>query len=517
MPVVIGDLMLLLTLALDGRCRYVWVMDAPPILAVRVPASGLPIRLGRLGDESLARFVGNGSERAFAAIYKRYHQHLYRYCRSILHNDADAQDALQSTLAGALAALQRGKRDAPLRPWLFRIAHNEAISLVRRRGDFGELTEAPERGVPSAEDAAGGRARLALLIADLRELPDRQRGALLMRELSGLSHEEIATALGTSVGTAKQAIFEARRALAEFGEGRLMTCEDVRRTVSDGDGRALRGRRVRAHLRDCTTCAAFAAAIPARRADLQALAPPLPPILAAGLLARLLGAGSGHGAGGAGAVVVGVAGKTAGATLAAKALVGVAVFATAAAGVTGALTLARHDARRPAGARTVRTMPAGTASRHAKQAIGAHAPRGSRNDAHSGVLGGRPRSAIPNAQGRSAGGAPGIRGGSGAVHGGSKARGLRPGQGVDAPTRRRTGSEHARRRPGAGHHSGGPRASVPAAGRPITAGGRSPTSSGNGQPSHAQTGVRGATSASPSPRAPSAPMPRSGQSPAPAR
>jgi RNA polymerase sigma factor (sigma-70 family) len=250
------------------------------------------------GDERLARLVGNGSERAFRTIYERYHQPLYRYCRSIVREEADAQDALQSTLASAFAALKRGQRDAPLRPWLFRIAHNEAISLIRRRVGTRELVEPPEPSVPSAEDRAGERARLALLVADLNELPDRQRGALLMRELSGLSHEEIAIALDTSVGTAKQAILEARRGLLEFGEGRSMACEDVRRTVSDGDRRALRGRRVRAHLRDCTACSAFATAIPARRDELHALVPALAPAASAAMLARVAGAGSGHGAGG---------------------------------------------------------------------------------------------------------------------------------------------------------------------------------------------------------------------------
>ena len=182
----------------------IWAMDAPSIVAGRTTASGLPFRLALSGDERLAGLVGSGSERAFAAIYERYHQPLYRYCRSIVRDDADAQDALQSTLASAFAALKRGQRDAPLRPWLFRIADNEAISLIRRRRGDVELTDVSEQFVASAEDRAGERAGLGLLVADLRELPDRQRGALVMRELSGLSHEEIAIALGISVGAAKQ-------------------------------------------------------------------------------------------------------------------------------------------------------------------------------------------------------------------------------------------------------------------------------------------------------------------------
>ncbi|HEX9054897.1 MAG TPA: sigma factor, partial [Gemmatimonadales bacterium] len=69
-------------------------------------------------DERLAQLVATGDEQAFATLYDRYHQRLYRYCRSMLGNDADAQDALQSTFAGAFTALAESRRDAPVRPWL---------------------------------------------------------------------------------------------------------------------------------------------------------------------------------------------------------------------------------------------------------------------------------------------------------------------------------------------------------------------------------------------------------------
>src|SRR5436190_23975158 len=75
---------------------------------------------------------------ALAAMYERHHQALYRYCRSILRNDEDARDALQSTMAKALAALRDEQRDFELRPWLFRIAHNEAISLLRLRREVAD-------------------------------------------------------------------------------------------------------------------------------------------------------------------------------------------------------------------------------------------------------------------------------------------------------------------------------------------------------------------------------------------
>jgi RNA polymerase sigma factor (sigma-70 family) len=320
----------------------------------------LPVRLGVLADERLARLVGGGSDRAFAALYERYHQPLYRYCRSMVGNDTDAQDALQSTFAGALVALRRGQRDAPLRPWLFRIAHNESVSLLRRRRPEDELPEGLESSTVSVEDAVEARARLALLMADLRDLPERQRGALVMRELSGLTHEEVALALGISVGAAKQTVFEARRSLMEFSEGRAMACEEIRRVVSDGDKRALRARRVRAHLRGCSGCATFAAAIPARRADLLALSPALPAIAASGLIARITGAGSGHSGGGG--LVVGATGKTVGVAMSAKTIaVGVVVVATSAVGAAGVLQHFEHAAqvpRRGGGASAAGSNPA---------------------------------------------------------------------------------------------------------------------------------------------------------------
>ncbi len=484
---------LVLTLGVGGRCRYTWVMDAPPIMAGRVPASGLGVRLALFGDERLARLVGSGGERAFAALYERYHQPLYRYCRSIVRDDADAQDALQSTLASAFGALQRGQRDTPLRPWLFRIAHNEAISLIRRRAGTRELTDAPEQCVPSAEDRAGERARLALLVADLRELPDRQRGALLMRELSGLSHEEIAVALDTSVGTAKQAILEARRGLLEFGEGRSMACEDVRRTVSDGDRRALRGRRVCAHLRDCTACAAFAAAIPARRDDLQALVPVLAPAASAMLLARVTGAGSGHGAGGgsAGALASGAASKTVSATLAAKALLGAAVLVSAAAGVTGVRAVLMHQhqgTRRAAGAHNAGRAVHGVAGHAVGPATRAHVSvAGGR-----GAPGGRAVGAVSSSLAPSAGG---VATGLGAVHRGVGASGT--------PARSVTGGQRVRSDTGAGRHAGGAPSSLPAASHPRAAGG-SHTTGGSG--SHA---AAGGGSGSPPASTPAAPGPSS--------
>jgi RNA polymerase sigma factor (sigma-70 family) len=345
-------------------------MGAPSTPAAPAPEGGFPIHQRLLSDERLARLVEDGSERAFAMIYERYHQRLYRYCRSLLRDGDDAYDALQSTLANALAALQRGRRDAPLRPWLFRIAHNESISLIRRREPDRGSFDATESCVPSAEARADERARLALLVSDLGELPERQRAVLLMREVSGLSRKDIASALGLSVQTVGRALLAARRSLGEFEEGRAMVCEQVQRSISLADGRL--PPRARAHVRDCAACAAFAAAIPARRADLQALAPPLAPIPAAALFAVVHGATSTQGAGG-GVMAAGLSGKTAGAALAAKALASVAIVAVASASATGVASKLTSSAKPSVNA----ASPAHTSApkRHLRQTARTRAPR----------------------------------------------------------------------------------------------------------------------------------------------
>jgi len=328
----------------------------------------------RLGDERLGRLAARGNQRAFAVVYERYHQVLYRYCRSILRNDADAQDALQSTFMRALSALKRDQRSAPLRPWLFRIAHNEAISVMRRRGRGEEsLVDASLPSAASAEDQAGERARMAVLLSDLGALPERARSALVMRELSGLSHEEIAIALETTPGAAKQAIFEARRGLQECAEGRAMPCVEVCQAISDGDRRLLRGRRVRAHLRDCASCAAFASAIGARQSDLHALVPILPAAASAAVLSRTVHTAANHAGAGGAAAAAGAAGKTIGVAFTSKGFATASVLATAAVSVGGVAAVVRlaPDVARLGKAHSVRSAPAGVA--HHARSAGHHA------------------------------------------------------------------------------------------------------------------------------------------------
>jgi RNA polymerase sigma factor (sigma-70 family) len=265
-------------------------------------------------DDRLTRRAAGGDERAFAAIFRRYHQPLYRFCLALVGNPEDAQDALQNTMVKVLRALPGEKRRIELKPWLYRIARNESVDLLRRRRETRQLDV--EHAAPGglAEDAAT-RERLRLLLADLAELPERQREALVMRELGGLDSAEIGSALGTSGAVARQTLYEARQSLRQMEEGREMNCDAV----------------IRAHLRTCASCRGFRDEIKGRERDLAALAP-LPALAAAGMLKGL--AGGGHASGGLAASLGGGAAKTIAASSLAK---GVATAAVVAAiGVTAA-------------------------------------------------------------------------------------------------------------------------------------------------------------------------------------
>jgi RNA polymerase sigma factor (sigma-70 family) len=264
--------------------------------------STAPLRV--LGDEALMRRAARGSEAAFSVIFDRHHQALYRYAMTIVGNREDAFDTVQNAFVSLLRSLPGEKREIKLKPWLFRIVHNEAISLIRQRGTTStELSEEP-----SVDESPEDRMLAQAIIADLSTLGAQQRSAVAMRELNGLSHAEIGDALGVSEAAAKQAVYEGRVALQQIAEGREMSCSEVQRSLSANDRRLMKGRKVRSHLRACSVCRAFADSISERRVGLAAISP-LPVVLSGKLLAGVLGGGGGP----AGGLMVGAGAGAAGA------------------------------------------------------------------------------------------------------------------------------------------------------------------------------------------------------------
>jgi RNA polymerase sigma factor (sigma-70 family) len=298
------------------------------------PGRGRAAGLRFASDERLARRAAQGDAAAFATIFRRYQRDLSRYCQAILGSREQAEDALQNTMVSAMKALPGETREISLKPWLYRVAHNESISLMRQRRPLEEID--PELPARDADPGPRAEARegLATLLGDLETLPDRQRGALIMRELADFDYADIAASFDFSEGAARQAIYEARKALLEMAEGREMTCAAIRAEISENDRRILRGRRLSAHLRGCAGCREFEAAIKQRREEFAQIAP-LAPAVGAAILQSVLGS-SAAGTGGGLGTVGGAGGILGGATAVKSAA---AVVAVAAAGV-GAADLA---------------------------------------------------------------------------------------------------------------------------------------------------------------------------------
>lgn len=245
-------------------------------------------------DAHLARRATSGDNDAYAALYARYQPRLESYCRSIVRNDEDARDAVQNAMTKALVALRReGASVANVQAWLFRIAHNEAVSVLRRRRPTSELAE--DSGEPGPDPASDLllREELAAVLVGVRALPGRLQQPLLLRELAGMSYGQVAEVTGGTAAAARKAVFDARLALSADREGRDEACSVIRQSLSEGDHRRRRARIVRSHLRVCGACRDWEHDLSARRRQLAAF---LPAGAAGGSLwawiAGLLGSGS---------------------------------------------------------------------------------------------------------------------------------------------------------------------------------------------------------------------------------
>jgi len=189
------------------------------------PAESLAARL-MLGpalraqpDRRLVKLVREGYETAFEEIVRRYGAALRRYATGIV--GGRAEDVTQDAFSKALLALRRDGNEIELRPWLFRIVRNTALNDLRDSPPSPRELAETITGSGGPAEQLERREELAELIRRLQALPEPQRAAIVMRELEGLSHEEIATALGLSGGAARQAIYRARRALRD-GFGMLL-------------------------------------------------------------------------------------------------------------------------------------------------------------------------------------------------------------------------------------------------------------------------------------------------------
>lgn len=255
-------------------------------------------------------------------MFERYAPAITSFCRHRLGSREEAEEAVQHTFAAAYQSLLRDDRDMALKPWLYKIARNHCISILRERPDHVSAT--PDLPTTGLAEHVERRADLRALLRDLSELPEDQREALLMTEISGLTHKEVGRILGCQPQRVKGLVYRARRNLIEWRDARETPCDQIREQLAILRGTELRRNELRHHLRVCPGCREFLAEVREQR---RRLAVALPVAPTAGLKAGVLGAvGLGGGGSAAGALsAIGAAAPAAGTTVAQVAAVVIAV------------------------------------------------------------------------------------------------------------------------------------------------------------------------------------------------
>lgn len=177
------------------------------------------------------RTLQAGSKDDFDALYRETYPRVFRTLANVLGSVTAAEDCAQDAYLKAFRAWRGWKGEAPAEAWIFRIAINTAVSH-RRRERLREVGELVRRLGRPAEVSSEEVAVTSDLQRELRRLPPKQAGVLVLRHLHGYSNREIAAALGESESTVASRLMAAKRALqARLDAGRkdsLDTCAGTR-------------------------------------------------------------------------------------------------------------------------------------------------------------------------------------------------------------------------------------------------------------------------------------------------
>ena len=247
-------------------------------------------------DSEVVASIVAGDPRGLAVAYDRYAAPLYQYCRTLLRDPADAADAVQDAFVIAASRLD-GLRDPDrLRGWLYAVARNEALRILRSRKGAAALDEAPDVTDDSVEighDAE--RADLRALLEDAADgLNPGEREVVELQLRQGLDPAEVATVLGVSRNHAHTLLSRARDQLAAclavllVGRAGRDDCGELDAMLAGWDGRltVLLRKRVHRHIEHCAVCGARRA-LELRPAMLLDLSPGAALAAGAGLSLRL--------------------------------------------------------------------------------------------------------------------------------------------------------------------------------------------------------------------------------------
>lgn len=169
-------------------------------------------------DRERVRLAQQGDQAAYGAVVRQHQDRIYRHLLHLTGSREDALELAQEVFIKAWEALPQWRPDAQFHTWLYRIASNLALDVLRRRKvvQFVPLEDdwdAPSHA-PGPEAQLDARQRLRALDAAMARLNPQQREVVLLREVEGLSYDEIAVVLDVDEGTVKSRLARARAALA---------------------------------------------------------------------------------------------------------------------------------------------------------------------------------------------------------------------------------------------------------------------------------------------------------------
>ena len=174
-------------------------------------------------DTELLAQIGRGDQDAFGALLDRHGRYLFGVAHAMTGNAADAEDVVQETLVGALNSSGRFRGESSVRTWLVRILVNQVRMWRRTRKSRGLDERVPVTGSLASASApveSGVEAKLDLTQM-LAQLSEEHRQVIVLRELQGMSYDEMARALEIPRGTVESRLFRAREELRKRFKGYL--------------------------------------------------------------------------------------------------------------------------------------------------------------------------------------------------------------------------------------------------------------------------------------------------------
>ncbi len=178
--------------------------------------------VSEMSDTTLVERAKDGDTDAFSALVDRYQTPLFRLVSRIVFNRAEAEDVVQEAMVTAWRNVEQVRDPAKFRPWLFQIASNRALDVVRSNSrhptssldaDDGEYLAEPTGRGPEGQAIAHDQVQA--LARALQTLPPQQRASWLLREFDGFSYAEIAEILQVSEGAVRGQLARARIALVQ--------------------------------------------------------------------------------------------------------------------------------------------------------------------------------------------------------------------------------------------------------------------------------------------------------------